>query len=252
MIGREPETVGEPALREREQRFTGCGPLPCRQLDIDSHEGLTANDTHAPTLPARFDRRREAGEELVERPDRSRPRERENDRSPAPTRLQSLAPHPLEFATDGARAQRQRRLLLDGTRDREHQRGGLAHAAAEVHGAGALGQALAQGLELQLDVGELLLGVLDRLVEDDLNQRHARKAERLQAELGWPWRMDVAIPGDRLLDSLRDARLDQCGIRARPRRDGGGDAHGNRRVLLLGHREIAPASENQGKNEQHP
>ena len=132
----------------------------------------------------------------------------------------------------------------------EHQGRGIAEIAIELDWPGALRQAAADGVKLEIYIAELLLCVFDAVIQLDIDQREAGKTERTDAEVRCRRRPDKRVLRHRLFDRPADQLLHLLRRRSRPLR--AGDRHPNRdaRVLALGHLlKAIPAPDEDGQQE---
>ena len=149
---------------------------------------------------------------------------------------------------DGARRYFHRRH--HGTGDRQHERGGIAEVAVELNRSGAARQVGAQLIQLQVDVGELLLLVLYAVVQLDVNHGQARKAERANAEVRRAGRPDGQVLGGDVFDRPGDELLNLRSGCPRPRTLRRSHPHRNVGVLALRHFVVAVPAPQEGRHQQ--
>ena len=85
-------------------------------------------------------------------------------------------------------------------RDGQHQGGGVSEIALETDGAGALRQLRIQGIQLEVDIAELPLGIGDALIQLNGDKRIAGKRYGLDAVVRICSRMDGLILGGNVLN----------------------------------------------------
>jgi hypothetical protein len=131
-----------------------------------------------------------------------------------------------------------------GLAHREHQRRGVPEVLHEVIGTGALRQ-IGDGVELQLDVVELLGDILGAIHERDVDGGDAGAGVALHL-------LHAHVLGNLLLHAAGDELLDLLGARAGPRDEGKRLTDRNVRVLALRHSEVAVDAPDHGADQEHP
>src|ERR1700732_1903171 len=81
-------------------------------------------------------------------------------------------------------------LIRGWTCDGQHQSRGVTEVAVELDGPSPLRQLVIERVELQIDVGKLLLGVGDAVVELYVDKRQTGKADGADTEIGGQGRFD--------------------------------------------------------------
>src|SRR5882757_11423260 len=84
------------------------------------------------------------------------------------------------------------------TRYSQHQCRGVPEVAIELNGARTLRQLAVECVQLQVNVGKLLFGICNTVVELDIGKGESREAQRSNTEISRRRRLDVRILRQRL------------------------------------------------------
>ena len=136
--------------------------------------------------------------------------------------------------------------------DGEHQRGGVAEIALELHGAGAQGQPSCQRLQLQIDVAELLAAVLGAFRKLHVYERQSGQRDGADTPVIRAGRMNGLVLRDGLLDGLGDQLFHLLGRRSGPLAGSHRDSHRDLGILALGHSEEPVSSPGDDGDERGP
>ena len=150
----------------------------------------------------------------------------------------------FDGALQRAGARRNLRVLDARAGHRQHQRGRVAEVLDEVDRTGAVRQ-VADRIELQLDVVELLSGVRKTFDERHEHRGDARAGVRLDL-------FDLDVLGHLFFHPPRDQLLDLFGAGAWPRAQHECLPNRNVGVLALRHLDVAVDAPEDRADEQHP
>ena len=137
-------------------------------------------------------------------------------------------------------------------RDGQHERGGVSEIALESDGAGALRQLRIQGIQLEVDIAELPLGIGDALIQLNGHKRIAGQRYGLNTVVRIRSRMDGLILGGNVLNSTGNVLFDLLRRGSGPWTSRHAEAHGNVRILALRHGCIAELAPNEHSGQKHP